>query len=136
MAVARVVLRRRWRISWQDRLWSWPVPSVGVRCRRLTRTVRPQGVKFKKRSPRVNATLQEERGKFLDLAEQRLFEAVDRGAPWAIALVLKTLGRGRGYGDAVDVHLSPRVVYLPAKAPTIHEWEAAHGNGKYSHEAR
>jgi len=33
----------------------------------------------------------------LDATEEKLVAAIDNGEPWAIALVLKTLGKERGY---------------------------------------
>ncbi len=39
----------------------------------------------------------------VDLAEGKLVEAIARGEPWAVAMVLKTLGRGRGYGDSLEL---------------------------------
>jgi hypothetical protein len=51
--------------------------------------------------PAVREALQEARAALVDLAEQRLYEAVDAGESWAVALVVRTLGRDRGYGDQV-----------------------------------
>ena len=56
-----------------------------------------------KRSPEVAACIASQRGEVVDTGEMRLFEAVDRGEPWAVGMVLKTLGRDRGYGDTVKV---------------------------------
>lgn len=50
-----------------------------------------------KKSPDVAAAIRAHRGELIDRAEQKLSEAVDRGEAWAVALVLKTLGRDRGY---------------------------------------
>jgi hypothetical protein len=38
-----------------------------------------------------------QRAALLDLAEEKLREAVERGDRWAIEFVLKTLGGSRGY---------------------------------------
>lgn len=51
--------------------------------------------------PAVREAMNEARAALVDLAEQRLYEAVDTGESWAVALVVKTLGRERGYGDQV-----------------------------------
>jgi hypothetical protein len=32
-----------------------------------------------------------------DLAEARLFQAIDRGEPWAVGMLLRTVGKDRGY---------------------------------------
>lgn len=39
----------------------------------------------------------------LDIAEQKLREAILRGEPWAIALKLKTQGRKRGYVERQEL---------------------------------
>jgi hypothetical protein len=49
--------------------------------------------------PEVAAIIEESRERLVDLAEDALYRHVEEGAPWAVALVLKTLGRTRGYGD-------------------------------------
>jgi len=68
---------------------------------------------YAQRYPAVQAAITEERERLLDLAELRLAEAVERGEAWAIQLVLRTLGRRRGYGDqeAASDALVVRVVY-------------------------
>ena len=59
-----------------------------------------------KRYPTVEAAKQESRVSLLDLAESRLWEAIDRGEGWAIGFCLRTLGRSRGYGEHVALHLT------------------------------
>jgi hypothetical protein len=59
-----------------------------------------------KRFPTVEAAKQESRVSLLDLAESRLWEAVDRGEGWAVAFCLKTIGRSRGYGERLDIGIS------------------------------
>jgi hypothetical protein len=59
-----------------------------------------------KRFPTVEAAKQEARVSLLDLAESRLWEAIDRGDGWAIAFCLKTIGRSRGYGERLDLNVS------------------------------
>ena len=39
----------------------------------------------------------------IDHAESSLDKAVARGQGWAVSLMLRTQGRGRGYGDHIDV---------------------------------
>src|SRR5262249_35192224 len=48
----------------------------------------------------------------VDIAESSLDRAVLAGEAWAVSLILRTLGRDRGYGDTVDVNVSlPFKVY-------------------------
>jgi hypothetical protein len=50
-----------------------------------------------KRYPTVAAAKEAARGELLDVAEVKLWQAVQRGDAWAIAFALKTLGKQRGY---------------------------------------
>jgi hypothetical protein len=54
---------------------------------------------YAEKYPPVAEVLAEERERFVDLAEQGLYEHLQERSPWAIALVLKTLGRCRGYEE-------------------------------------
>src|SRR5215813_1946440 len=54
---------------------------------------------YAERYPAVAEVLAEERERRIDVAEQGLDYHLEQKSPWAIALVLKTLGRPRGYGD-------------------------------------
>lgn len=54
--------------------------------------------------PELEAIARDQRGKMLDKAESKLMEAVDNGEQWAIQLMLKTLGRDRGYVERQEVH--------------------------------
>jgi hypothetical protein len=54
---------------------------------------------YAQRYPAVAEAIAEERERLVDLAEQGLIHHLREESPWAIALVLKTLGRTRGYGD-------------------------------------
>jgi transposase-like protein len=45
----------------------------------------------------VQEALDEERDRTVDIAELKLFDAINRGEAWSIALTLKTLGKNRGY---------------------------------------
>lgn len=47
--------------------------------------------------PEVAAVVEEERERLVDMAEDALYDHLLEKAPWAIALVLKTLGKSRGY---------------------------------------
>src|SRR5262245_49774417 len=54
-------------------------------------------------APAVARCIQDERGKVVDLAELKLYKAVEKGEPWAVQLTLKTLGRARGYAERQEV---------------------------------
>jgi len=45
----------------------------------------------------IKQACEDSRGELVDISEQKLRAAVLNGEPWAIALVLKTLGKQRGY---------------------------------------
>lgn len=40
-----------------------------------------------------------------DVAEQRLFQAIERGDPWAVQFYLKTKGKARGYVERSELDL-------------------------------
>jgi hypothetical protein len=50
----------------------------------------------------VQQVIDECRGELVDLGELALRKAVLNGEPWAVGLVLKTLGKGRGYVEKVE----------------------------------
>lgn len=61
---------------------------------------------IRERARRVQAVRQvidECRGELVDLGELALRKAVLAGEPWAVALVLKTLGKDRGYVERQEV---------------------------------
>lgn len=64
-----------------------------------------------KRYPTVQAAKDAERGEMVDTAELKLWQAIQNGQPWAIALALRMLGKERGYMEKAqldiegDVHL-------------------------------
>jgi hypothetical protein len=61
--------------------------------------------KFLKRHPRAQDAFTQWRQRLVDEAESQLWDCVQERQPWAIALVLKTLGKFRGYIEAQ--HLTP-----------------------------
>lgn len=71
---------------------------------------------YAKRYPSVADELRRQRERVTDLAEQKLFDAIQEGQPWAINFYLKTIGKPRGYverheftgkdGDHLHIHLS------------------------------
>jgi hypothetical protein len=72
---------------------------------------------YAEKYPAVAAVLAEERERFVDLAEHGLYHHLVEKAPWAIALVLKTLGRQRGYSD----RLAP-TSNTPPQDQDLSEW--------------
>jgi hypothetical protein len=46
----------------------------------------------------VKEALEDARGEVVDVAEDKLFKALDAEEPWAIRFVLRSLGQDRGYG--------------------------------------
>jgi hypothetical protein len=72
---------------------------------------------FVERFPVVAEVLREERERFIDLAEQGLMHHLQEESPWAISLVLRTLGRSRGYEERSP---APRV----SDSGEVQEWPA------------
>jgi hypothetical protein len=58
---------------------------------------------YAQRYPAVAEAIAEERERLVDLAEQGLIHHLQEESPWAISLVLRTLGRTRGYGEHLPV---------------------------------
>lgn len=58
-----------------------------------------------KKFPSVAQAKEDARGELLDVAEVKLWLAVQRGDAWAITFALRTVGRSRGYGERLDLHL-------------------------------
>jgi len=56
-----------------------------------------------RKTQRIREAIEESRAELVDLAEARLRQAVLNGEPWAVALVLKTLGRSRGYVERQEI---------------------------------
>ncbi len=52
---------------------------------------------YASRYPTVQEAIDNERGLLVDTAELALWKALQAGEGWAISLVLKTLGKARGY---------------------------------------
>ena len=51
----------------------------------------------------VEDAIKDARGILVDHAEEKLSAAVDAGEPWAVSMVLKTLGKDRGYTERQEV---------------------------------
>jgi hypothetical protein len=74
------------------------------------------------RHPSLAVAVKDERESFVDVAEQRLRKAVEHDEAWAIALVIKTLGRHRGYVDRGSS--SPEPLSLTPSLEASEEWLA------------
>jgi hypothetical protein len=57
---------------------------------------------YMKRYPEVKVVAQRYRHMMTDIAELKYWAVLQEGTVWAIAMQLKTQGRDRSYGDAVD----------------------------------
>jgi hypothetical protein len=58
---------------------------------------------YAEKYPAVAEVLAEERERFIDLAAQGLYHHLEEQAPWAIALVLRTFGKSRGFVDRQEL---------------------------------
>jgi hypothetical protein len=54
-------------------------------------------------SPEIRRVQDEAKGRLLDQTEQRLYDAIEAGDPWAIQFFLKTQGKSRGYVERQEV---------------------------------
>ena len=55
------------------------------------------------RYPSVQAVRDAMRGQLVDLAEQKLWESIQKGEAWGITLCLKTIGKDRGYVERQEL---------------------------------
>ena|SRR5215510_1033187 len=58
--------------------------------------------RYCQRYPSVQAAKEAQRGELVDVAELKLWQSVQNGEAWGISLVLKTLGKERGYVERVE----------------------------------
>lgn len=75
------------------------VYQAAYRLRVSARTV----YRHAERSPVIREAIEAHKGRRLDLAEERLWDAVERGEPWAVCFALKTQGKGRGYVERQEL---------------------------------
>lgn len=77
----------------------------------------------------------------VDLATGKLVENVKKGNSKDIQFLLKTLGRGRGFGEKVEVALTGTIThahgikYYPPEPKSIEEWEAQVAQAKKASKA-
>ena len=55
------------------------------------------------KNAQIREAVEMSRGEMIDIAEQKLRMAVSNGEPWSIGLVLKTIGKNRGYVERQEV---------------------------------
>ena len=70
--------------------------------------------------PEVAAVVEEERERLVDMAEDALYDHLREKSPWAIALVLRTLGRKRGFVEKDGDREPPVDVFRAIQASV--EW--------------
>lgn len=68
--------------------------------------------------PAVAAAKKQQREAMLDLGEAALISAVRRGEGWAIAFLLKTIGKERGYVERIDQRIELEV-YVKQRAQEL-----------------
>jgi hypothetical protein len=56
--------------------------------------------------PTVEQAKHDARGELLDVAEVKLWQAVQEGQHWAICFALRTLGKERGYSETLSLSLT------------------------------
>jgi len=59
--------------------------------------------RYEKRYPAVREAVVTAKGSMTDLAESKLYDAIESGAPWAICFYLKTQAKDRGYVERQEV---------------------------------
>lgn len=57
---------------------------------------------YRDRYDAVRAEMEAQDGMVDDTAELKLFQAIQKGEPWAIQFRLRTKGKGRGYGENIE----------------------------------
>lgn len=55
------------------------------------------------RNPEIAAEVRLQKESMLDLAEGKLYEAINKGEAWAICFFLKTQGKARKYSERLEV---------------------------------
>jgi hypothetical protein len=64
----------------------------------------PQAIRSRaKNEDEIRQAITNARDGFVDRAEEKLMAAVNKGQPWSISLVLKTLGKERGYVERGEI---------------------------------
>ena len=74
---------------------------------------------FINKYPDMREVLDSEREKIIDMAENKLFVAANKGEKWAIDRILKTLGKNRGHTEKQEIEFSGEVAFQPTKIEII-----------------
>jgi hypothetical protein len=102
---------------------------------------------YVERFPAVAEVLAEERERLIDLAEQGLIHHLREESPWAISLVLRTLGRSRGYeekpvaprtpdtGEAQEWPVIQATLLKALQAYPEARWAVVRALGEHTHES-
>lgn len=93
---------RKWKVAEVAEVLNQTAGTIALAAERLgaaDMTIR----KYVKESPTLQTIVAHYRERRVDKAEIKLEEAIARGEPWAIALTLKTLGKGRGYVERREI---------------------------------
>lgn len=85
--------------------------------------------KYVDRWKATRIAIEAEHGQTLDLAESKLFEAIQRGEPWAVKFYLTTKGKDRGYCERHEISGEAsgplKVTFIaPRRFSRDEEWEA------------
>ena len=75
------------------------------------------------RVPTVRQVIDDARSELVDKAEAALRAAVENGAPWAVALVLRTLGKGRGYVERQELATTETVAEVVTRIVRVRKEE-------------
>lgn len=62
--------------------------------------------RYAKQYSTVALAIQEQRRRLVDTSEDKLSDAVDAGEQWAVQMVLRTLGKDRGYGESTALDIT------------------------------
>jgi hypothetical protein len=94
----------KWSVQLMTQNGGIPAQFQGDREGQKPVTTKSDGMwKFLKRHPRAQDAFTQWRQRLVDEAESQLWDCVQERQPWAVALVLKTLGKFRGYIEAKDL---------------------------------
>ena len=88
--------------------------------------------RYIKKHPSLQRVVEEQKETIHDIAEHRLWEAVNRGDLKAIDMVLKGPGRDRGYDQRTEIDVTGLSINIGVDAPKPEEvdWEKYGGDGR------
>lgn len=77
------------------------------------------------KSERLQAALEDAREEIVDTGELKLIQAVGKGEAWAIAFVLKTLGKSRGFVERKELDDLRKADLSKLTTEELREWLAS-----------